>query len=398
MQLIIKPKELRAKFILLLDQYQEYFFATAWAGMPDGIIENLKNHSDRIRQMIVGIHFYQTHPDFLKTFVDNKHVHILLQPIGTFHPKLFLFYNSSKDWTLLIGSANFTEGGFFSNTEAVFVFNSGNYADDSILENAKKLVSDCWNSGLQLNAKIIKKYQDSWDVQKKRRKSLELPFGYKTLDKIEGDIMLLDWKEYVKKYWGKSEVLHNRFDMLDLSRSLFKEKKSLIHMTADERRFIGGTADRLNCKGSNRFRDFGTNGNGTFKNYIKLGNIHFSNALDEIPFDGEVTENHFNNFVKHFLKAEEVEETWVSSAGRLLIMKRPDTFYSITSANEKGFRDDFDIVPSRVNLHTYWELIAERINNCIWWQAPKPEDNFEVKLWHSRAAMLDVLYYTENKM
>ena len=58
---------------------------------------------------------------------------------GTFHPKLWLF-RKGQTWTALVGSANFTRGGLFSNTEA------GTFLEEeSDVVEAKKFFDDLWN-------------------------------------------------------------------------------------------------------------------------------------------------------------------------------------------------------------------------------------------------------------
>lgn len=359
--------------------------------MPEIVYDQFRKNSAKIKKLVVGIHFYQTHPDFLQQFVGNRKVKIVLQPSGTFHPKLFLFFNSENDWCLLVGSANFTEPAFSSNTEAVTLI-QGNKTHIDILEQAKELVNRNWEAGNIITDEMLRKYKEKWKLRKKQRSELNEPFGFNTYFDAS-DIMLKNWHEYVLEYSGHS--LDHRFGMLDLAKSIFKEKVSFDNMTNAERAFIGGIADKMKVPYSNRFADFGTNGNGYFRRIIDKGSKHFSKALDEIPFNGLVSENDYHAFIRLFLKEPQVTVGWVGGATRLLAMKRPDTFYCLTNANRTKFSEKFNVVPSRVTLDNYWELIINRIQKCTWWNAEKPNNLFESKLWLARAAMLDVIYYTD---
>jgi hypothetical protein len=98
MKLIINPTELETEFKRLTKQYKYFYWATAWAGVNSKHFDNLLADKDKIKKIVVGIHFYQTHPDFIETFLDTKNIQFVNQPQGTFHPKLYLFHNTDNDW------------------------------------------------------------------------------------------------------------------------------------------------------------------------------------------------------------------------------------------------------------------------------------------------------------
>jgi len=132
MILITKPTALTKQFLILLGQYPEYYFATAWAGLPEEVSVELLANSGRIKQFVVGIHFYQTDPEFFSRFMHVKGLRAILQPSGTFHPKIFLFFRDKENWALLMGSANLTKAAFSTNTEAtIFIDSSSVYIGDS---------------------------------------------------------------------------------------------------------------------------------------------------------------------------------------------------------------------------------------------------------------------------
>ncbi len=73
--------------------------------------------------LVCGLDFYQTEPEALKEVYslsqkyNNCKLMIKKQDVkSTFHPKIYYFKNEKKA-TLIIGSANFTKGGFESNFE-----------------------------------------------------------------------------------------------------------------------------------------------------------------------------------------------------------------------------------------------------------------------------------------
>jgi HKD family nuclease len=392
MRLIISQKELKDTFSNLLEEYKEYHFATAWAGMPGEIVDKLFRNVSRIKQMVVGIHFYQTDPNFLDKFAGYNQVRTIMQPSGTFHPKVFLFYTSDSEWVLLIGSANFTDAGFTKNTEAVFQISSDE-GDRKVLKNAKEIVDRNWSSGKTLNATELEWYRLRWAKMGKKRSELEDPVGNARIISAT-DFMKLSWSQFVAQFNGRRSIVNDRFKMLEEIREIFAKKSSLIEMSEDERRFICGNPHNLKVHRKRSYEDFGTSGNGQFMNKMIHKNIHYSDALDRIPLVGEVTRRDFDEFLELFLHDPDTEEGWVSSAARLLTMKRPDTFYNITNANRAGFCEDFGLTQSHTRkLDNYWDLIVQKIQDSRWYNECSPRNDFDKKLKDTRAAMLDVLYY-----
>ena len=95
MKLIISKAELENEFKRLTRQYKQFYWATAWAGATSKLFDELKSQQDKIQKIVVGIHFYQTHPDFIEAFINHDNIKFIKQPEGTFHPKLYVFYDSN---------------------------------------------------------------------------------------------------------------------------------------------------------------------------------------------------------------------------------------------------------------------------------------------------------------
>ena len=70
----------------LLKQNLTLRWAVAWASTSFEAYEALKRRRDSIRRMVVGIHFYQTHPDFIAEFREHENVRFQMNPDGVFHP------------------------------------------------------------------------------------------------------------------------------------------------------------------------------------------------------------------------------------------------------------------------------------------------------------------------
>ena len=122
MKLITNPKNLTKLFQKNLKWCKDLSFATAWASPIKGIPPKMLKA--KIKLGIVGLHFYQTNPKFIESFIDHKKVKFIKQQTsGVFHPKMYLF-EKGDEWRLIIGSANFTNAAFSKNTEICLLVSS----------------------------------------------------------------------------------------------------------------------------------------------------------------------------------------------------------------------------------------------------------------------------------
>ncbi|MFA6677654.1 MAG: phospholipase D family protein [Bacteroidales bacterium] len=166
MKLITTSASLKSNFLRLLDSYKEYYWLTAWAGVEPDILEALSNNKKRIKQIVAGLHFYQTHPDFIKTFLDTETVKYIKQTQGTFHPKMYLFYNSDDEWEVLIGSANLTKPAFNNNTEISTIITAEDANGDFNLSRILKEIDSVWNEASLFTEKELSDYRKAWKDHK----------------------------------------------------------------------------------------------------------------------------------------------------------------------------------------------------------------------------------------
>ena len=104
MKFISNQKALTSEFERLCSQYSKYKFAVAWAGYGFNMEKILWKNKSKIENAIVGLHFYQTSPDFIEKYLLEDSVRYIKQTDGTFHTKIYLFYNSVEEWEVLVGS------------------------------------------------------------------------------------------------------------------------------------------------------------------------------------------------------------------------------------------------------------------------------------------------------
>jgi HKD family nuclease len=109
------------------------------------IVVALENGLDA--RIAIGLSFYQTEPKLLKALLQISETYGNLRLYVsntqfTFHPKIYVFSNDQGS-DVLIGSANFTQGGFSSNFEAsVLVSDPQGELSLSILRHMQRLIDE----------------------------------------------------------------------------------------------------------------------------------------------------------------------------------------------------------------------------------------------------------------
>ena len=395
MKLIITATELETEFKRLTRQYNKYYWATAWAGVSSTLFSELTTRKDKIEKIIVGIHFYQTHPDFIETFLDSNKIKFIKQPEGTFHPKLYLFYDNVNKWELLVGSANFTNEAFTRNTEATTLIKSNDDNAEKILKTAFNIIEKSWNEAKKFTKPELEKYRIAWKNHRPKINSLSGRYGgsKKTSKPIhEVPVTNMTWKEFISKVKNDPHGHKNRLAVVTKSKELFDCKDHFNQLEEDERKFIAGIPNKLIVDENVDWGLFGSmKGAGIFKNKIKENDTNISKALDQIPLQGQITKTHYDNYIKYFTKT--FSGNYIATASRLLAMKRPDTFVCLDSKNKSNLCKDFGIQQSEMTYDRYWTDIIERIFDSEWWLNPTPKNEQEEKISETRAAFLDALYY-----
>jgi HKD family nuclease len=400
MKLITKPHHLRKEFRRLIKKYNTFKWATAWASAGNEIFDELLEYKYKINMLSVGIHFYQTHPDFIKEFIDDETVHFVEQPEGTFHPKVYLFSNDENDWELIIGSANFTTSAFSKNTEVcVLISNADNDSLDAY-NNAMQVISTSFEQGKTFNELDWENYNKIWRIQQPKVDSLSGQYGTvkdtpTPIHKVE--LQTKTWDEFVDNVYEKGlQDVKSRIRVIEIAKELFNKAKHFNELEDDERKFIAGIPNNLmvTIDGAEDWAYFGSmKGAGMFKKQINDNSELISKALDQIPLNGQITKTNYDNFLEYFQTA--LPGNYLATSTRLLAMKRPDVFICYDSKNNYALCKDFGITRNGMNNERYWNEIILRIYDSDWWQNPAPKSEIEIKISLARSAFLDSLYYLE---
>ncbi|MDE5518185.1 MULTISPECIES: phospholipase D family protein [Weeksellaceae] len=398
MKLITTPKDLNNNFKRLIKNYNFFKWATAWASTGNEISYELLKNRHKIVKITVGIHFYQTHPNFIKEFIEDPAVHFLEQPDGTFHPKVYLFSNDENNWELIIGSANFTTSAFSKNCEVCVLVTSKDSNANELYKTTLQLIDESFEYGKTFSELDWENYNKIWNIQQSKLNSLSGQYGAskdkpKPIHKIE--LQTKSWDQFVVDVYKKgSRDVRRRIKVIEIARELFSKAKHFNELDDDERKFIAGIPNNLLLKieGAEDWAFFGSmKGAGKFKKQINDNSELISRALDQIPLNGQITKMNYDNFLEYFQMA--LPGNYLATSTRLLAMKRPDIFICYDSKNNYGLCKDFSITRNGMDNERYWNEIILRVYDSEWWQKPNPKNEMETKISLARSAFLDSLYY-----
>lgn len=382
---LTNSKQLTSELKRLCTTYKHYMWATAWAGDANEFESGklLRDNIERVEKLVVGLHFYQTSPKFIKDFMGHKTVRFFMQTDGTFHPKVYLFYNNNHKWEALVGSSNFTLQGFNVNTEANVLLSEQD--GDILFTQIKDFVENIWKDSKAYDEDLLDIYVANHNVQKHNIDKLKQS---KLTEKIT-NFDLMSWQEFEERI-TQCESLDERIHLLDVAHKLFKSHKHFNDIPLDKRQCLAGIV--ADMEGNNiDWRLFGTTkGFGFFKQAVNNSNPYLAQAIDCIPLEGEINESHFNNYIKLFRKALPASRNKDPrcSATRLLAIKRPDVFVCVDEKNKRGICKEYHIPFSHLTLDNYWSLLIERIRSDQWFS-----EKSKSKYYKYRVALLDCPHY-----
>lgn len=405
MKVLATSREIDQELRRAMRRWQRYDWAIAWASWAPDAVSMLLQQQNRIGRVVVGMHFFQTHPEFLRAFHLHENVRFVLRTDGVFHPKLFLFSDNDQNWECIIGSANLTYGGLGQNEEVAVLISSADSGAAEARRAIDSALNGYWEQGVQLTEDEVEAYAVMWRKQGSLRRRLASRFGGAGeqdaddggVNAVATPILLKTWDVYLQDALNdKHHTAEGRIGVLRAAREWFTTHDSFAEMPVQERKRIAGIAVEPN--GSIDWLWFGSMvGAGNFKHLVIESPEGLSAALDAIPLGGPVERNHYVDFARRFQAAFAGRrgggDGAIATATRLLALKRPDYFVCVDSKNRRELCAAFQVRVS-LNLIDYWDSLCERIHEAAWWLAPEPNvDDASRDVWLGRAAFLDVLFY-----
>lgn len=393
---ILSGKVTENKLLGLIKDCTSFSVAVAWA-TKNKVFSAIQIYGTKLDQMIVGVDFYQTHPDVLNWMKVSKKKKMIIgkSKSGVFHPKIFLFEFDNRDCnTLVIGSANLTAAAFTRNEEACVCIE---IQKDNL--SAANLITSWVKNGIAIGSFDIPEYRKDYLVKGRSVRQVLTTRKHEEF-RENPDLLILSFDEYY--LLCKEDPYHYFSDRLALLD--FCGKPNLTH---DEFCCVAGVNPVNPISGI----DYGLFGrmsaDAAFRDTVqnKTHWLTLQKLYHGLP-SGQITkvvakkfiknvEDHVNKcFGKSYKKLNHL-----SAGTRLLAMKRPDLFFCENGANSKRLADDLGITISGKNgiktVDGYLDA-AVRLQNSTWGSSSAPKkfiDKNMPQCWKGRVAMIDAIYY-----
>ena len=132
-------------FKYMLEWSQEIQMAYAWGSSANEKAPHWQFFSiNKVTKAVIGIHFAQTEPIVLRKLSGIPNIlKVVDDTSGVFHPKVIIGIKNGKA-KAIIGSSNFTKGGFAGNTE--FNISLQGILKSKIFIDIVNFIKDQWNS------------------------------------------------------------------------------------------------------------------------------------------------------------------------------------------------------------------------------------------------------------
>ena len=379
--------------------------AVAWATETPALdqLERAVEEYDISLRIIVGTHGNTTDPDALDRLNDIGELRLVPHDGPLFHPKIYIF-RGEEDSLAWIGSANFTNGGFGENVEAVFETKKWKSVSDWF-ENQ-------WNECGDLSASAIETYR--------RRRRLNPP--YRALRDMMGAPMrdpesrlgYLDraqnWGGYVEalklcQKWWKSH--QSGWTVYGATRSWCHTIEQVMPIA------VMNDWDGLNQDEIRQLMGIGIYRDGDLDSGL-LGTMRWK-AENVFREDTDlrrriktavnlVVDAHSHDFPNVAMAAVgdilRERDIGIGVATRVLALARPDRVVSLNGASGEGLARIFPGVDRLDTKRHSVKVLIEHYGRFLiqlyaepWFDSKEPSDAFERRLWSKRAALLDCFVY-----
>lgn len=352
----------------------------AWAG------SNLERSSHwkalpllKVKRALIGTDFLGSEPLVLREFHRRGRLRIPRVAEGTFHPKLILGIRGTQGLAI-IGSSNFTAGGFGANTE-LNVFFCGPISSRSFRD-LFALVDAQWDTAGQVTNEWLTAYTERFV---RRPRPLQPP-PLEPSARTQSTLLDVPWSGYVQRLRSVDDI---ETDAEVLRRSMGLLASTRFQDLADDKmRNVAGWNDDDDG-------DSGTFGSmraaGLFKSICRRQPKRLGEHLDRIPATGEIDKRAVRAYLAGLLQ---IRGVGISGATRLLVSKRPDQFLCLNRGNLERLRTETKIRLTLQGARTvdHYMALLEYLYECPWYRSPRPRGE-ELKFWRGRVAFVDRLVW-----
>ncbi len=400
--IVVAGDSLVRRFGRLCEWAEKIFIATAWGHLDCDASEVLLTYRRKLDTLVVGLDYHETDPEFLRAF----RPWVASCSRGTFHPKIYLF-TRGREYACLLGSSNFTHGGFGDNVEVNLSVTGGTH--EAVFREMRDFVLNAKRAGRRLLPFEVDEYEGEYRRLGRLRRKLA---RYRPRRKIQDEAqrsaeaqargskppMLFDatWEEYAGWIIRKDQRGERRHQILphrDSSesyvgtakrcRKLFQRSATLRRMSPRDAKYVAGFVDGSTLFGS-------TTSNGRFKAWVGRRPARLDSALRQIPLVGPVAPWREAAFWTAWGK---LRSLGVGTASRLLAMKRPDLYLCVNNANRDRLAEVSGLSVTRLKEPEGYRDLHQMIWNSPWSRSPRPPRGAERDIWDCRVALLDCFVY-----
>lgn len=368
-------------------------WAVAWA-TPNAVSDAAHLQARKLQHLVIGTHFYQTHPDLLEKLRHLRALRVRLPTGKLFHPKLYCFETEDRAWAL-VGSHNLTQSAMGGANTEISVLLTGS-PQDELFRRLKAFVRDEWARGQAVDPDFLFAYREQFEAKRGAKEALERFVPAKRPRNERPAPTQLSWPAFLAQV-QRDRGLVERLAVLRKAGELFAQHQTFGEMDVLARKSIAGTIGRTQKSPQGPdWAWFGTMRSfGSFASLVKTKPAGLSQALDHIPLEGVVTRDEYQRFCRAFVAAfrGQRRQGGVATATRLLALKRPDIFVAMNNENRRGICDALEVAPTTLTLDNYWERVLLRVQDAPFWLAPRPRTSEAGEIWDGRAALLDSIYY-----
>ncbi len=401
------PEDVRQVLRELCDWSEHLYMAYAWATSEKGKAEHWRSLDiSKVRRAAIGVSFARTEPNALRKLATRRGVLRVNSGKRTdplFHPKVIVGCKGGLG-RALVGSSNFTAGGFSKNTELNVLLDG--QVDDEPIRSLLQFIEREWSAARRLEADDEEwfNWYEAWHKQEKKTqprppKKKQPPQQPSVVD--ESDLNI-SWDEYFRLVSAQhgdrrppdaDEPIYvfpqgdgnSYLEEIEACVAAFRRWPRFSSMPEAVRHRILGFPGGDSWGYLGRMR-------GAHRARVMEQSRLISRYLSHIPLEGDVTRDDLARYL-HIWKGsdESVDKIGMATATRLLSVKRPDLFFSLnTRGNVPGIRRVFGHAPFATEGYI---RLSERIWSLPWYNSEEPKDPLEARVWAARVAMLDALVY-----
>ncbi len=406
---VLRSDDLLTRFSALLRQACSVDIATAWATPGEhlrALADAAASRDVKIRA-IVGISGNGTHPDALEKLsgIAAGRLRIVPDRDRLFHAKLYLFkwheggVVKRQAW---IGSANFTRAGFggYSNANEEIVLEVGpGERVDALADWFQERWDRCPDSPIS----EIRRYAKDWKRSPPNRQVRQITSGAVSArrDLLDDVHRPLSLKGYHRALEECEELLRGEgrgWKILDPQGGSYMRAISDRHgLLLGETSWSQLDSDsQRRLKGSYRHEDlewWGLTGRIVRKSWpaVRQNERKVRASLDAVR---RAHDREFPDIAVDTMRTlMDIDDVGYGTATLLLTLARPDRLLSLNTRSQKGYGALSGLSPSTLGEPENYRKLLRWLYRQRWYNDGPPTDEGLVRIWESRAALVDSFVY-----